>query len=80
MWTHGWRLSGTPFSCEFTTKTKQQCANALCVAQGYTSGEFKEGDDFCKRSIDNVWGFDLRTNKIKYFDSNNGLEFSAKCF
>ena len=70
-----------PAENEFTTETKQRCANALCVAQGYASGEFLESsENFCERSLSrNTWGFDLGTNNIKNVDGPNGNHFSAKC-
>ena len=45
-------------NCQFSAKTKQKCAEALCKAQGFNSGIFLEiSNNFCNTSYSSRKGW-----------------------
>ena len=45
-------------NCQFSAKTKQKCAEALCKAQGFNSGIFLEiSNNFCNTSYSSRRGW-----------------------
>ena len=74
-------------NCNYNDETKQECASALCVAQGYSGGTFvSSSNNFCTTSYANrgVWVYALtmgRQNQgqIKLFNSGTEAAITADC-
>ena len=59
-------------SCEYTAATRQDCADAICKAQGYTRGLFiSVSNNFCTESFTKdsyIWVYLVDEKEIRYFD------------
>ena len=68
---------------QYTDDTKQECAEALCQAQGYSAGgSFVEAsNNFCLYSFVNgyIWFYNLNTNQIQHKDYFAEAAITADC-
>ena len=74
--------------CEYTDDTKQECAEALCSAQGYSGGSFVEAsNNFCTKGISHrgdIWVYALKmsqknSGQILKYDTGNEAIVTADC-
>ena len=73
--------------CEFTSATKQECATALCKAQGFSDGAFiSASNNFCQTSLTSdsiyVYALKMSTNNsgnIVLFNTNKEASITADC-
>ena len=78
--------------CEYNDHTKQECAEALCIAQGYTTGIFQDAsNNFCTTGIAHsgkiwVYGLSMSTwgstysGEILHYDTNKEAIITADCY
>lgn len=69
-------------NCEYTTATKNECADVLCKAQGYVGGSFQaSSNNFCTESYteDKCYAYQLDTGDIEYDDYTNEARITAEC-
>jgi len=68
--------------CEYTEATKNECADALCKAQGFIVGKFLESsNNFCTDSFtdDSCYVYILENNQIEYEQWPNEAQITAEC-
>merc|ERR1711902_237628 len=70
--------------CEYTEATKNECADALCKAQGFIVGKFLESsNNFCTDSFTDdscyVYILDRENNQIEYEQWPNEAQITAEC-
>ena len=62
--------------CEFNDHTKQECAEALCKAQGYSTGTFvKTSNNFCTTGIHHsgkIWVYSLKMSRVCWGEAYSG--------
>ena len=68
--------------CEYTYATKQECANALCNAQGYSGGSFvTASNNFCNSSFVTHYAYAYRIDMNNVARTNSYAEamITADC-
>ena len=68
--------------CEYTTATKNECADALCKAQGYVGGSFQaSSNNFCTESYteEKCYVYLLDNGNIEYGGTTNEARITAEC-
>ena len=69
-------------TCEYTDATKQECATALCRAQGYGRATFlSASNNFCRSTFEweNAYLYRIDRDKIEY-GYGNDAQITAKCY
>ena len=71
------------FTCEYTDATKQECATALCRAQGYGRATFiSASNDYCTSSFtsEKSYNYQVDTGKIEYNIKGSEAQVTAMCY
>ena len=77
--THTW----SPYDCEYTDATKQECATGLCRAQGYGRATFvSASNNYCTSSFESgkAYFYILGTGRVKYGGYGSDAQITALCY
>ena len=69
-------------TCEYTEGTKNECAYALCKAQGFSGGKFlNASNDFCTESFtdDSCYIYRIDTDEIVHTTPRDEAQITAEC-
>ena len=69
-------------TCEYTYATKQECANVLCKARGYSGGSFVEAsNNFCNSSHSSIYSYVYRLdlNSVAHRNYDAEAMITADC-
>ena len=68
--------------CEYTEATKNECADALCKAKGFTGGKYLDfSNNFCTESFTDhsCYVYAVDENNIQYSYWPNEAQITAEC-